>query len=249
VLDTAIELAPDLLVAGGGDGTISQAARQLAHRDVALGVLPLGTTNNFARTLGVPLGVEGALGVVLDGKVADVDLGLVEGMLFANLVSVGMSTQVARHVPHRLKRLLGRAAYPLTALTRLPGHRPFHARLVIGDTVHELVTHQLNVANGSFHAGRPITSDAGADDRLLVVYAIGGGRRRHLVVEAVRHALTGVRRTMEEPPFVATDELRLETDPPLALDVDGEIRGSTPARIALAPQALRVMVGRDFPDT
>jgi diacylglycerol kinase (ATP) len=54
-LTAATALRPDLLIAGGGDGTISEAARHLAHRDIALGVLPLGTTNNFARTLGIPL--------------------------------------------------------------------------------------------------------------------------------------------------------------------------------------------------
>src|SRR5690348_16719265 len=58
-LDDALDLTPDLLIVGGGDGTLSLAARHLAHRDVALGVLPLGTTNNFARTLAIPLNVAG----------------------------------------------------------------------------------------------------------------------------------------------------------------------------------------------
>jgi hypothetical protein len=60
-----------------GDGTISEAARHRAHRDIALGVLPLGTTNNVARTLGIPLNLSAAITVLTDGKVADVDLGLV----------------------------------------------------------------------------------------------------------------------------------------------------------------------------
>jgi len=63
--------------------------------------------------------------------------------------------------------VLGRAAYPLTALALLPGHRPFTARLRIGEEVHELVTHQLNIANGSHHAGRAIAPDTGLDDREL----------------------------------------------------------------------------------
>ncbi|HEY2266328.1 MAG TPA: diacylglycerol kinase family protein [Streptosporangiaceae bacterium] len=205
-LAAALDLAPDLLIAGGGDGTVSLAARHLAHRDIALGIVPSGTTNNFARTLGLPLTVAGAVGVLTGGKVADVDLGHVNGTYFANLVSVGLSGHVAATVRPDLKRLLGRPAYPLTALARLPRHRPFQAAVTAGGQTRTFTTHQLNVANGSFHAGRPITGDASADDRL-------------------------------------------HTDPPLPLDIDGEISGQTPARITLAPNALRVMTGPGFPDT
>jgi diacylglycerol kinase (ATP) len=247
-LDEAIAAGPDLLIAGGGDGTISQAARHLAHRDIALGLLPLGTTNNFARSLGIPLSARRSVELVLSGKVADVDLGQIGDLAFANLVSVGMSGQVAARVPHRLKRVLGRVAYPLTALSRLPWHRPFDAEIIVNGNRHSVRTHQLNIANGSSHAGRPITGDASADDRLLLVYALGGARRGHLVAATVRHAVTGNRRSLEEEPFVATEELWLSTDPPLPLDVDGEIVGRTPAHIRVTPNALRVIVAEDFVD-
>jgi diacylglycerol kinase (ATP) len=216
-LAAALDLAPDLLIAGGGDGTVSLAARHLAHRDIALGIVPSGTTNNFARTLGIPLTTAGAVGVLTGGKVADVDLGHVNGTYFANLVSVGLSGHVAATVRPGLKRLLGRPAYPLTALARLPRHRPFQAAVTAGGQTRTFTTHQLNVANGSFHA--------------------------------VRHALAGARRSQAEPAFLATTEVWLHTDPPLPLDIDGEISGQTPARITLAPNALRVMVSPGFPDT
>jgi diacylglycerol kinase (ATP) len=248
-LAAALDLAPDLLIAGGGDGTLSLVARHLAYRDVALGVVPLGTTNNFARTLGIPLTVAGAVGLLARGKVADVDLGQVNGMFFANLVSVGLSGHVAATVRHDLKRLLGRAAYPLTALARLPRHRPFLAVITAGGQDRVMTTHQLNIANGSFHGGRPITGDASADDRLLLAYRLGGGSRPALIGATTRHVLAGARRTHAEPAFLATEELWLRTEPPLPLDIDGEIHGETPARITLAPNALRVMVDPGFPDT
>jgi YegS/Rv2252/BmrU family lipid kinase len=253
-LTAATDLAPDLLVVGGGDGTISTAARHLAYRDIALGVLPLGTTNNFARTLSVPLTVPEAIGVLVDGKVADVDLAWVgdrdDGrILFANLVSLGLSGEVAAHAPHRLKRILGRVAYPLTALARLPTHRPFRARITVDGRGYELATHQLNIANGGFHAGRPITGDTSADDRLLLVYPLGDTRRWRLVTATARHTFLGRRRSLTEPAFLAARELWLETDPPLPLDVDGELRGHTPTRIVLAGNALRVMVPRHVTDT
>ncbi|HEX5300644.1 MAG TPA: diacylglycerol kinase family protein [Streptosporangiaceae bacterium] len=263
-LAAALDLEPDLLIAGGGDGTLSLAARHLAYRDVALGIVPLGTTNNFARTLGIPLSVAGAVGLLTRGKVADVDLGQVNGTFFANLVSVGLSGHVAATVRHDLKRLLGRAAYPLTALARLPRHRPFRAVITVGGAggaggaagaggaggqERAMTTHQLNIANGSFHGGRPITADASADDRLLLAYSLGGGSRPALIGATARHALTGARRTQAEPAFLATRELWLRTEPPLPLDIDGEIQGETPARITLAPNALRVVVDPGFPDT
>jgi YegS/Rv2252/BmrU family lipid kinase len=247
-LASVLDLSPDLVIVGGGDGSLSLAARHLAYRDIALGILPLGTTNNFARSLGIPLNVAGAVGVLAGGKVADVDLGQVGGTFFANLISVGLSGHVAATVRHDLKRLIGRAAYPVTALARLPWHRPFRATITTGDRRYSLKTHQLNIANGSFHGGRPIAGDASADDRLLLVYSLGGSSRPGLVSATVRHALLGARRAQAEPAFLVTSELYLDTEPSLPVDIDGEIHGRTPARITLAPQALRVMVAPDFPD-
>jgi diacylglycerol kinase (ATP) len=76
--------------------------------------------SHFARSLGLPLHLPAALRILTEGKVADVDLGHIAGRHFANLTSLGLSVQVAEHVPHQLKRVLGRAAYPLTALALLP---------------------------------------------------------------------------------------------------------------------------------
>lgn len=239
----------DLVVVGGGDGTLSEATHHLAHRDACLGVLPLGTTNNFARSLGLPLDLPGALRTLTEGKVADVDLGHVAGRHFANLTSLGVSVLIAEHVPAGLKRVLGRVAYPLTALAVLPRHRPFSARLRVDGEWHELTTHQLNVANGSYHAGRAIAVDAGVDDRRLVVYRLGDANRVRLAGATLRQAVTGPRRPLARTPFLTTRELWLETDPPLELDVDGEIRGRTPVQITLEANALRVMVGADFADT
>jgi diacylglycerol kinase (ATP) len=167
----------------------------------------LGTTNNFARSLGLPLHLPAALRILVEGKVADVDLGHVAGRHFANLTSLGLSVQVAEHVPHQLKRILGRAAYPLTALALLPRHRPFTAWLRVTNLddgtagtdgtsrtdggVHEPVTHQLNIANGSHHAGRAIARDTGLDDRQLVVYRLGDADRLRLTLATVRQTVTG----------------------------------------------------------
>lgn len=246
-MTAALDLQPDLMVVGGGDGTISAAVPYLAYRDVALGLIPLGTTNNFARTLTVPRTVTNAIGLLTAGKVAEIDLGRCADVFFVNLVSVGLSGQVAAHVPHCLKSGLGRGAYLLTALTQLPRHQPFDATIITGEHTYFVRTHQLNIANGAFHGGRPITADASADDQLLLVYQLGGPTRRAMITATLRHVLLGARRTRMEPAFLAVSDLTLHTDPRLPLDIDGEIRGHAPARITIAPGALRVIVPPDYP--
>jgi YegS/Rv2252/BmrU family lipid kinase len=252
-LDQALAGKPDLLVVGGGDGTLSSAIRHLyvggAGRDVALGVLPLGTTNNFARSLGIPLSLPGAIGVLIGGKVADIDVGLAGDRPFANLVSFGVSVEVAGTVKPWLKRIVGRAAYPLTALTVLPGHTPFRAYLTVDGTRHELLTHQLNIANGRFHGGWQIAKDAGIDNRQLVAYQLGSGKRLRLLAETMARAATGRWRSMAGASFVTGAEMLLETDPPLAADIDGEVRLITPMTIRTIPNGVRVMVPGDFTDT
>lgn len=268
MFDDVLALEPDLVVVGGGDGTVAEAVGNLAHRDIALGVLPLGTTNNFARSLELPLDLPGAVrtlrvGGPAGGKVADVDVGWFDSTddpraegpgddrahIFANMVSIGLSVHVAGSVPHLLKRYAGRAAYALTAAGLLPRHRAFTARITIDGETREMKTHQLNVANGAHHSGTRIARDASPDDRLLAVYRLGDERRLRLASATARHVLTGPRRSLAEDVFLTTDRVEIETDPPLRVDVDGEVRGRTPVTIRLRGNALRVVVPQTFVDT
>jgi hypothetical protein len=108
-------------------------------------------------------------------------------------------------------------------------------------------THQLNIANGGHHADRRIARDAGVDDRLLVVYRLGDADCLHVTAQTARQVVMGPRRPLFHGLFVTTREVWVDTDPPLALDLDGEVRGRTPVRMTLLPQALRVLVPRASP--
>lgn len=251
-LEAAMAMGPDLLIVGGGDGTLATAVDYLAYRDIALGVLPLGTTNNFARSLGLPLNLRAAVATIATGVVADIDLGHVTSTagedLFANLASIGVSVQVAHRTPHALKRRLGRAAYGLTGLTALPRHHPFHATLVTPDRQQDFWTHQLNIANGRYHAGHAIARDASIDDHQLIVYRLGDQLRTGLTLAMAVQLLRGARRDLATTPFLVAPTVDIHTDPPLAVDVDGEVRGTTPITVRTAAEALRVLVPAHFTD-
>lgn len=238
---------PRLLVVGSGDGTIATVVDHLAHTDTVLGYLPLGTTNNFGRSLGLPMRLRGALDVIARGKVADVDLGSVNGDLFANLVSIGVSAEVAGRTPHGLKRHLGRGAYAVTGARALLTHRPFVAEVSTADATWRVATHQLNIANGRMHAGTAIAADASLDDRLLVAYALGGPGRLSTMYAAAHQALTPWQPVRRKGYLTAT-ELRISTDVPRLVDVDGEVSGTTPIHVRLSANALRVLVPLDFAD-
>jgi diacylglycerol kinase (ATP) len=234
---------PPLLVVGSGDGTIATVVDDLAHTDTVLGYLPLGTTNNFGRSLGLPPRLRDAIDVVVDGRVAQVDLGRVDGDWFANLVSIGVSAEVAGRTPHALKRHLGRVAYAATAARTLSSHRPFTAEVRSGDTTWRVRTHQLNVANGRMHGGSAIARDASLEDRRLVVYALGGSSRFSTAWAAARQALTPWQ-PVRRKGYLTGTQFHITTDVPLPVDVDGEVAGMTPVHVEVAVQALRVMAPR-----
>jgi diacylglycerol kinase (ATP) len=146
-----------LLVLGGGDGSVSSVVDFLAHHDVILGLLPLGTANDFARTLGIPSDIEGACQTIAGGKVVDVDLGLAGDNYYVNVASVGLGVGATQALSPWLKKSAGPLAYPVAAIKAFLSHEPFSARLTFPDGDHEPVEYgrllQVAVGNGRFYGG------------------------------------------------------------------------------------------------
>ncbi|WP_309134012.1 diacylglycerol kinase family protein [Cellulomonas sp.] len=249
LLPRVLATEPPMLVVGSGDGTLATVVDHLAGRSTVLGYLPLGTTNNTGRSLGLPLRLGAALDVVAHGRTVGVDLGRANDDWFANLVSVGLSSEVAGRTPHLLKRRLGRAAYALTAARALATHRPFEAEVTADGRTLRVRTHQLNVANGRVHAGTAIAADAGIDDRLLVAYTLGGAHPAS-VVAAAAHQATTPWRPLGHKGYVTAAQVRVVTDRRLPLDVDGELAGwvgpDEPLVVRVDAGALRVRVPQGF---
>jgi YegS/Rv2252/BmrU family lipid kinase len=255
VLDDAIAQGARRIILGGGDGTVSCAVNHLLGRDVTLGVVPLGTGNDFARSLGIPASVEAACDVVVQGYTARVDVGMANGRPFLNAASLGLATAIAKRLTKRLKQRMGRLAYPVAAATQLFEHQPFHVRLKADGQSLELDVLQLVVGNGRYHgAGNMVAPDAALDDRRLHVYAItspsadsgregtGLGQIADMATLA-RVALSLRSGNHVDHPAVTclrTSRLYLEADPVQEVNADGELIGHTPMLFEVVPSALRV---------
>src|SRR5918994_5252393 len=145
------------LILGGGDGSVSSVVDFLAHHDTLLGLLPLGTANDFARTLEIPQDIEGACRTIAEGKVVDIDLGLAGDNYYVNVASVGLGVEATRGLSPWLKRSTGPLAYPAAAIKAFLRHEPFSARLTFPEGDHEPVEYdrllQVAVGNGRFYGG------------------------------------------------------------------------------------------------
>jgi diacylglycerol kinase (ATP) len=241
-----IEDGYEFLILGGGDGSVSSVVDFLAGRDVVLGLLPLGTANDFARTLEIPEDIEGACQAIAEGKIVDVDLGLAGDNFYVNVASVGLSVGVTRALSPWLKKSTGPLAYPLAAMRAFFEHEPFSARLTFPDDDNEPVEYerllQIAVGNGRFYGGGMVVApESGIDDRTLDIYAIELGRSRDLIGVA-RYLKSGDFINVESVHHFRTSRVRLETDPELQINIDGELVSQTPQEFSVARNALDVLV-------
>ena len=242
----AVSEGHDPIILGGGDGSVSSTVDFLAHHEVTLGLLPLGTANDFARTLEIPDELEAACETIARGKVVDIDLGLAGDNFYVNVASVGLAVEATRSLSPRLKKSIGPLAYPVAALSAFFKHEPFTARLSFPDGDHEPVDYgrllQVAVGNGRFYGGGMVVApESGIDDRSLDVYAIKLGRRRDLIGVA-RYVRSGDFVRNESVDHFRTGRVLLETDPEMPVNVDGELVAKTPEEFSVAANALHVIV-------
>jgi YegS/Rv2252/BmrU family lipid kinase len=245
-LDRVLADGHDLVVVGGGDGTVSYAAGRVAGTNVVLGVLPLGTANDFARTLEIPNNLAEACATIAEGKVVDIDLGRANGEPFLNVASVGLSVSVTEALSPRLKRYIGPLAYSLATLTAYARHKAFRARLEFPDGDHEPMELddllQVAVGNGRHYGGgNTVSPTAGIDDHTLDIYAIlAGPVREH--VSIARLLKDGSFIKHDRVYHLTTRRVRLVTEQPLPVNLDGEIATTTPADFTIQRNAVHVVV-------
>jgi diacylglycerol kinase (ATP) len=233
--------APEVLV-GGGDGTMTHAVNILAHRETVLGVLPLGTGNSFAQTLGLdPHDLEAAVAAIAHGRVAQVDLGIVNGTYFANFATIGLSSQIAGAPQRGWKNALGNVAYALAGIGPLFTHRAFCARIRWPGGRLTLETQDIIVANGRHFGKTALAPDATIDEGLLTLFTsaarspLGAARTYLALGRGAQLALPGAH-------LVTARRFTIRARKAQPIRIDGSAFAKTPARFRVAPRALRVLV-------
>ncbi|MBP2295043.1 lipid kinase [Azospirillum rugosum] len=242
--DVIRERAGDVhcIVIGGGDGTLNAAAEAVVDSGRPLGILPLGTANDLARTLGIPADPVSAARVILNGTTRTLDLGVANGHLFWNVASVGFATDLADALSTGMKKRWGVLAYALATVRRLAGLRRFSADLAYDGRVERVRTLQVSVGNGRHHGGGlTVAWEAEPDDGLLHVYSLEP--RHWLELLAVLPALRrGKQAEWRGVRSFACTELEVRTGKPLAVNTDGGIATATPVRFQVRPGAVAVYV-------
>ncbi len=248
VVKAALNRGHRWVIVGGGDGTISSVVDHFAFRDAVFGLLPLGTANSFARTLSIPTDLPGAVDVLVNGKVVDVDLGLIDDDCFANGAALGLSAAIAKAKPRTLKRWLGPAAYLIVAARELARHRSFKCRLIEDDgSARTFDALELRIANGQYHGGVRVAADASVESRDISLYVVKGTSRLKLA-RVWAEKLLGRPLSIDDVEIIRAAKVRIETDPPRSVSVDGEVTTKTPVTASVARQALHVIVPSDRRD-
>lgn len=232
----------DLVIIGGGDGTLNAAIEGLVDTQLPLGILPLGTANDLARTLQIPQSIPQACQVIATGHSQRIDLGKVNHKHFFNVASLGLSVQITRQLDKKAKRTWGVLAYAATAIQVVWKTRPFRAEIRIGEDSIRVKTVQIAVGNGRYYGGgMTVADDAAINDQRLDLYSL---EYQHwwqilLLVPAMwrgTHAnWSGVRSLQGK-------EFDIYTRKPYPINADGEIVTYTPAKFRLIPKAVAVFV-------
>lgn len=232
----------DAILVGGGDGTISGLLPALLERRETIGILPLGTANDFARGVGIPTTPQAAAKIISEGHRLAVDTGLIADRPFLNVASLGISVEIASLHEDRAKKLLGRFAYPIRWVQAWQKHRPLRLKITTDGKSRRARCSLLAVGCGR-HYGGGLTLDEQAqlNDGLLRLYYVAPRNALHWL-----WFLPGLwRGTLKEGDGAHTgtaQEVTIETASRRAkkVNVDGEIVAQTPISISIRPQSLTI---------
>lgn len=245
----AVRAGTDMVVAAGGDGTINEIIQELAGHPTALGVLPLGTVNVWARETGIPLSLPDAARVLLYGMRRRVDLGRAGNHYFLMMAGIGFDAEVARRVERsRLKRMGLKLLDYLTTVGVLGvTHKAVRVRLRRDGKSRDISALMLIVGNTRLYGGAlTFTRHAVADDGLLDVAVVGGGGLIYRL-GILRNAFLRRPRSGPRVRYERVRNIRIEAGVALPVQVDGELVGTLPMSFSIAPLSLTVIVPQDAP--
>lgn len=248
----AVRDGEQVVVAAGGDGTLNEVVNGLlqadASQETTVGILPFGTANDFATGCGIPRNdPAGVLRLIAEGKSVPVDVGKANDRYFINVVSGGFGAEVTASTSEEMKQLFGGAAYSLMGIVTAAKMTPYHARITTDDTWHEGKLLVITVANGvQCGGGIQVAPTAVLDDGLLDVMVIHDVELPSLgaVFTEITHLGSP---DNEHVYYEQVPSLKIETDHPIRMSVDGEPVLDTSFQFEVLPKRLRMILTPQAP--
>jgi diacylglycerol kinase (ATP) len=240
----------DYIIAGGGDGTLNEVINGVAAEParVRLGVLPLGTGNDFARTLNLPSSVEENIDILLSRQTKAIDLVRMQSdriRYFVNVSAGGFSGMVDEKLTLAIKRTWGPLAYIRSAAAAFPELHGYRTKIVIDDTERlSIDLCNVIVGNGRYVAhGLPVAPKANPSDGLLDIILISQRPRTEMVLLAAQ-ILLGKHLCSDAVVFRRARKISISSRPGMCFNTDGELVGKNPAVFEVIRRALHFVVGK-----
>jgi YegS/Rv2252/BmrU family lipid kinase len=230
----------DLVIVCGGDGSVSSAAVAVMESGLPLGIMPMGTANDLARTLAIPMDLPAAADVIAAGGTRRIDVGTVNGHAFFNVASIGLSSELANSLDPATKKRFGRLGYAIAAARVLSRTDRFKAHITEKGTEIDVSTYQIAVGNGRHYGGgNVVEASASIDDGHLDLYSLEMRNVWKLAL-MLRSFRSGRHGAWSEVRTARCVEFDVETEKPMPVNTDGEIVTSTPAHFKVHPAAISV---------
>ena len=230
------------ILIAGGDGTVDSVVNAMAKSGISLpiGILPVGTANDFSKFLGMPSDVEEACKQILSSEVKSVDLGSINDKYFVNVASTGLFTDVSQKTDVNLKNTIGKLAYYLKGLEELPNFRKLHVNILSKEVEFDGEMYLLLVFNGATAGNFNLATRADACDGLLDIIMFKAVQIYELLPLFIK-VLKGEHLDSNKVLYFKTDYLRVECHVDIVTDIDGEKGPDFPLEIKCIKGGLKIL--------
>ena len=230
------------ILIAGGDGTVDSVVNAMAKSGISLpiGILPVGTANDFSKFLGMPSDVEEACKQILSSEVKSVDLGSINDKYFVNDASTGLFTDVSQKTDVNLKNTIGKLAYYLKGLEELPNFRKLHVNILSKEVEFDGEMYLLLVFNGATAGNFNLATRADACDGLLDIIMFKAVQIYELLPLFIK-VLKGEHLDSNKVLYFKTDYLKVECHEDIVTDIDGEKGPDFPLEIKCIKGGLKIL--------